>query len=69
MNTNTELNTTESAQHQRREFTADFPVILEDVAKTLREAGCGPVEIRLALLAMCGVPVHPVSQVSLRTFG
>lgn len=48
---------------------SDFPDILEDTAKVLKEAGCGQIEIRLALLAMCGVPVHPVSPLSLRTFG
>lgn len=50
-------------------MASDFPDILERIAKVLEEAGCGQVEIRLALLAMCGVPVQSVSQLSLRTFG
>lgn len=50
-------------------LSPNLPELLEKTAKILRQEGCGPLEIRAALLAMCGVQVEGVNLTSLRIFG
>lgn len=50
-------------------FDRDFAKILAETATELKKAGCGEIEVHLALLAMCGVPVQGVSPVSLHIHG
>lgn len=46
-----------------------LPELLKRTAEVLREEGCGPREIRAALLAMCGIQVEGVNLTNLRIFG
>ena len=60
-----------SHRHENRQprLSPNLPGLLEKTAKTLRQEGCGSLEIRAALLAMCGVQVEGVNLTSLRIFG
>ncbi|MDE5831720.1 MAG: hypothetical protein K2H64_01825 [Desulfovibrio sp.] len=47
-------------------ISENLPQTLREVASALKEAGCSSLEIRLALLALCGVQVSATDLFRLR---
>ncbi len=56
-------------ENRQPRLNPKLPEILERTADILREKGCSPLEVRAALLAMCGVRVEGVNLANLRIFG
>lgn len=48
------------------EAMANLPEAIKRIARALEETGCGEIEIRLAALALCGVPLRPLNPTLLR---
>lgn len=56
-------------ENRQPRLNPQLPVLLKKTAETLRGEGCGSLEVRAALLTMCGVQVEGVSLTSLRISG